>query len=68
MWKFKVELKEDLLDGRTLTYIANKIGITLSNLSLILNGVKTTRKITAYSIIRGCEKEGKVEDYFIEIK
>lgn len=65
MYEFKVELKDQLLDGRKITYVANKIGITRSYLNLILNGEKETTKLTAYCIVKACDKDSEIDDYFL---
>lgn len=64
MYRFKKELKEDLLQGRKISYVAEEIGITLSHLSQILNGNYTTQKTTAYCIVKCCQQEKEITDYF----
>jgi hypothetical protein len=65
MFEFKVELKEQLLDGRKIVYLANKIGLTRDRLMKILNGQQTTRKLTAYCIVKACNPDAEINDYFI---
>jgi hypothetical protein len=65
MFEFKRELKKELLDGRTSIYVANKIGITRQQLDSILNGRTTTRKLTAYCIVKACNSDAEIEDYFV---
>jgi DNA-binding XRE family transcriptional regulator len=47
--------------------IANKIGISASTLSRILNGKQATQKTTAYCIVKTFNPEKEVEDYFKKI-
>ena len=65
MYQFKIELKEQLLDGRKISYLCQKIGITRSKLTMILNGKDTTRKLTAYCIVKACNPDAEINDYFI---
>ena len=65
MYEFNKELKEQLLDGRKISYLAQKIGITRSRLTMILNGKTITKKLTAYCIVKSCDSEAEIEDYFI---
>lgn len=68
MFVFKTELKEQLLDGRKVIYVANKIGITRQQLDHILKGEVATRKVTAYCIVKSCNADAEIEDYFIRVK
>ena len=65
MYEFKTELKQQLLDGRKINYLANKIGISRDRLIRILNGQVVTRKLTAYCIVKACDKDAEINDYFI---
>ena len=64
MYLFKYNLKEELLDGRKINYVAEKIGIARITLTNILNGKQTTTKTTAYCIVKCCNAEKEIEDYF----
>lgn len=68
MWRFRIELKEQLLDGRTMTYIANKVGLSVTTIISILNAKVTTRKLTALCIIKSCNPEAEINEYFIKEK
>lgn len=68
MFEFKKELKKELLDGRTSIYVAKKIGITRQQLDNILNGKTTTGKTTAYCIVKSCNPDAEIEDYFVRVK
>ena len=65
MYEFKVELKDELLDGRKIVYLATKIGLNRDILMKILNGKQTTRKLTAYCIVKACNSDAEINDYFI---
>ena len=65
MWEFKTELKDELLDGRTMSSIAKKIGITRQGIECIMKAKNTTRKTTAYCIVKCCNPDAEVEDYFV---
>lgn len=65
MYLFRVELKDQLLDGRKIIYVANKIGITRSYLNQILNCERETTKLTAYCLVKACDKDAEIDDYFI---
>lgn len=45
---------------------AEKIGITATSLSRILNGRVGTTKMTAYCIVKMFDKEAEIENYFIK--
>ena len=60
MYQFKTELKDQLLDGRTIVSMCNKIGISRVVLNNILNGKAVTRKLTAYCIVKASDKEAEI--------
>ncbi len=64
MYFFEKEKRDEFLQGRTITYIANIVGITRQFLTSILNGKRHCSKPIAYAIVKAgnCEKE--IEDYF----
>lgn len=64
MYKIKEDLKDKLLDGRTISNLAKKIGVSRVHLSYILNGKLATTKTTAYVIVKSCDSEAEIEDYF----
>lgn len=65
MYVFKENEKVNLLSGRTITYVANKIGITSSFLTSILNGKRHCSKPIAYCIVKCLCQEAEIEDYFV---
>lgn len=63
MYKFKVEKKQEILSGRTVTFLAKqKLFITSSYLTAILNGTRGCSRTLAMNIVNLVD--GKVEDYF----
>ena len=64
MYVFKKELKEDLLKGVTVRYLANQIGISEVHLANLLNGKYGCRKTTAYCIVKFCNADKEISDYF----
>lgn len=65
MYWFKVSEKENLLQGRKISYIANKIlfcGYTY--LVEILKGTKGCSRRMAKDIITIANNDAKIEDYF----
>jgi len=65
MYGFKTELKESLLNGRTITWVANEIGITTSHLINVLNGKRDCSKLVAYCVVKVCDNDKEIFDYFI---
>lgn len=68
MWWFKTELKEDLLQGRTIKYVSKQIEVSLSLFNRLLNGKIGTQKSTAFYIVKSCRPDKELEDYFYKIK
>lgn len=64
MYFFKTKLKDEYLDGRTITYIAKKIGITKHYVTNILNGKKHCSKLVAYVMVKVVNQEAEINDYF----
>lgn len=64
MYKFKEEEKAKILSGRTITYVANKIGVTPTFLTSVLNGKRTCSKTVAFCIVKCLCQEAEIEDYF----
>lgn len=65
MYIFKKELKKDLLKGVTIRYLAEQIGISEVHLANLLNGRYGCRKTTAYCIVKFCDENKEISDYFI---
>lgn len=68
MFKFKETEKAKILSGRTITYVANKIGVTREFLTSVLNGKRTCSKPIAYCVVKCLCQEAEIEDYFEAIK
>lgn len=64
MYIFNKKERANLLDGRTVTYVADKIGVTSQFLSQVLNGKRTCSKTVAYCIVKCLCEEAEIEDYF----
>lgn len=64
MYIFNKLEKAKLLSGRTITYVANKIGVTGAFLTSILNGKRGCSKTVAYCIVKCLCQEAEIEDYF----
>ncbi|MBQ8206779.1 MAG: helix-turn-helix transcriptional regulator [Bacilli bacterium] len=63
MYRFKMEKKQEFLNGRTATYLAdNELYITRSYLTSILNGKRNCSRTLAMNIAKLVN--GKVEDFF----
>lgn len=64
MYRFKNDEKINLLQGRTITYVANKIGITPSFLTAVLNNKRDCSKTVAYAIVKCLCQDAEIIDYF----
>lgn len=64
MYKFKETQKAKILNGRTIVYVAKKIGVTSPFLTSVLNGKRTCSKPVAYCIVKCLCQEAEIEDYF----
>lgn len=65
MWFFKETEKEKVLQGRTITYLAeNKLFITKEYLSQILNGTRGCSRLLAHNITNCISFSANVNDYF----
>ena len=63
MYKFKIEKKQEILGGRTATFLANeKLFMTKSYLTAILNGTRGCSRTLAMNIVKLVN--GKVEEFF----
>ena len=48
--------------------IAKIVGITNTSMCRIVNGTQTTKKKTAYCIVKAIHEKAEIEDYFINLK
>lgn len=67
MYIAKKEIKK-VFDGRPITYVADKLGISRVYLSNIVNGNTACSKITAYCIVKFFDSEAEIDDYFKKAK
>ena len=64
MYKFKVEKKQEILSGRTVTFLAKqKLFITSSYLTAILNGTRGCSRTLAMNIVK-LVNNAELEDFF----
>ena len=65
MWFFKETEKAKVLQGRTITYLAeNKLFITKEYLSQVLSGKRGCSKLLAHNITNCISFSANVNDYF----
>lgn len=65
--RFKVEKKEELLQGRTITYLwSNGIECSEVHLYNVLNGKSICSKLLARNIVSIARPDKQIEDYFDE--
>ena len=64
MWTFKETEKAKILQGRTITYVANKIGVTSAFLTSVLNAKRECSKTVAYCIVKCLCQDAEITDYF----
>lgn len=63
-WYFKVEKKEELLQGRTITYLVkNYLKATIPYITDVLNGKRSCSYEMASMIVKNMSDK-EVEDYF----
>jgi plasmid maintenance system antidote protein VapI len=68
MYLFNTEYKDFILDGRTITYVAQKIEITKEYLTDILNGKRGCSKKVANNILEFSKVEADFEKYFKKVR
>lgn len=64
MYWFKKELYLEMLDGRTVEWLANQLGYSNVTLYNLLNGHKGCKKAMALAIVKTLNNSYQVEDYF----
>lgn len=65
MYYFNEFAKDNVLQGRTITYLAeNKLFVTKEYLTQILNGTRGCSKLLALNIVHCIKEDAKIEDYF----
>ena len=68
MYRFKKEMKKEFLQGRTITYVAEKIGITRVHLTNVLNQRDNCSKLVAFCVVKSVYPEKEIADYFEIVK
>ena len=68
MYKFKTEKYLELLDGRTVEWLAKQVGYTSVSLYYLFNGQRTCKKALAIAIVKTLNNKYKVEDFFDKIE
>lgn len=68
MYHFLTAKKDEYLEGRKISYVADKVGIAREFLTSILNGKRNCSKITAYCIVKVLYPNNEVDDFFINTK
>ena len=66
MYIIRTEKTEELKQGRTLTYIANKIGLSRVYLSYVFNAKHTAEKQLIEKILKFCLNQTNVSEEDIE--
>lgn len=69
MYTFKKELKEELLDGRTITFVAQRIAVSVGFLTNVLNGKSNCSKLLALAILGATKRQNvEIKTFFEERK
>ena len=68
MYKFKIEKYIELLNGKTVEWLANELGYTSTTFYLIFNGHKYVKKALALAIVKELDNDNEVEEYFEKIR
>lgn len=65
MYIFIAEKKQEVLSGRTITYLAkNRFQVTPEYLTQVLNGTRGCSKPLAFNIAKYVSEDATIEDYF----
>lgn len=67
MYKFDTTKYKELLNGRTVRWLAKELCYGETVIYLILNGHKTCKKALALAIVKVLDDKNKIEDYFYEV-
>lgn len=68
MFMFKRTKKEELLKGRTISYIASEVGITKEFLTSVLNEKRTCSKTIAYCLTKISDSDKEINYFFTQQK
>ncbi len=66
MYQFKSEKYNEVISKYKMKSIAERIGITPTYLSQILNNKKECKKTVAYCITKAINNSSEINDYFIQ--
>ncbi len=64
MYKFKTEKYLELLDGKTVEWLSNKLGYSNVSLYNLFNGHRTCKYAMALAIVKVLDNKYKVEEFF----
>ena len=68
MIKLTPEEIDVLLDGRTKTSIAKKVGLTRQTVINVFNGKVKCSRETAYCLTKAINSEAEIGDFFVRVK
>lgn len=68
MIKLTPEEMDDVLDGRTKTSIARKVGVTRQTVLNVFNGKSRCSRDMAYCLTKALNSEAEIYDYFVRVK
>lgn len=66
--KLTPEEMDDVLDGRTKTSIAKKVGVTKQTVINVCNGKTKCSREMAYCLTKALDPEAEIADFFVRIK
>lgn len=64
MYRFNIDLKEELLSGIRINYIAEQLNISKVNLYDVLRGARKCSKIYAYGLVKFLKPDEDIDKYF----
>lgn len=68
MYRFKIEKREEFLEGRKIGYIAEIVGIAREYMSSILCGSRHCSKLVAFCVTKSIHPDAEISDYFEILK
>lgn len=68
MYKIKDNKYKELLNGRSVEWLATELGYNVTTLYLIFNGHKHCKKALAFAIVKALDITNEVDDYFEKIR
>lgn len=64
MYKFKTEKYLELLDGKTVEWLAKQLGYSNVSLYNLFNGHRTCKMAMALAIVKILNEKNEVEEFF----